>query len=204
MLAAPPEGADRPDLVAVRLAGCGAHAARRPQRWRCVVGRGSGVGRRRLAPSAARAALVRRVEALATTGSPDAVRDGGARPPPRALIESALLVAEVDRLAQRAGVARRRCSERTSGPQRIGRRPDETGAKARARRSPRATNRQIASRLFISEKTASVHVSSILTKLGASDRQEAATLPGGRLEALGGDVANLVTTAPACERRLAP
>ena len=38
-----------------------------------------------------------------------------------------------------------------------------------------ATNRQIGSRLFISEKTASVHVSRILTKLGVTSRQEAAS-----------------------------
>ena len=39
-----------------------------------------------------------------------------------------------------------------------------------------ATNRAIASRLFISPKTASVHVSRILTKLDASTRTEAAAL----------------------------
>ena len=39
-----------------------------------------------------------------------------------------------------------------------------------------ATNRQIASRLFISEKTASVHVSNIMRKLGVSNRGEAAAL----------------------------
>ena len=37
-----------------------------------------------------------------------------------------------------------------------------------------ATNRQIATRLFISHKTASVHVSRILTKLGVTNRTEAA------------------------------
>ncbi len=37
-----------------------------------------------------------------------------------------------------------------------------------------ATNRQIASTLFISEKTASVHVSNIIRKLGVSNRGEAA------------------------------
>jgi DNA-binding NarL/FixJ family response regulator len=35
------------------------------------------------------------------------------------------------------------------------------------------TNRQIGQRLFISEKTASVHVSNVLAKLGASGRAEA-------------------------------
>lgn len=38
------------------------------------------------------------------------------------------------------------------------------------------TNRQIGEELFISAKTASVHVSAILRKLGASSRTEAATM----------------------------
>jgi len=38
------------------------------------------------------------------------------------------------------------------------------------------TNRQIAAELFITDKTASVHVSNILSKLGASNRGEAAAL----------------------------
>ncbi len=38
------------------------------------------------------------------------------------------------------------------------------------------TNRQIGERLFISVKTASVHVSAILRKLGASSRTEAAMI----------------------------
>ena len=36
------------------------------------------------------------------------------------------------------------------------------------------TNRQIANELYISEKTASVHVSNILRKLGVANRGEAA------------------------------
>jgi DNA-binding NarL/FixJ family response regulator len=39
-----------------------------------------------------------------------------------------------------------------------------------------ATNRQIGVALYISEKTASVHVSRILTKLGATSRHEAASM----------------------------
>jgi DNA-binding NarL/FixJ family response regulator len=39
-----------------------------------------------------------------------------------------------------------------------------------------ATNREVASRLFMSPKTASVHVSRILTKLDAATRTEAAAL----------------------------
>jgi DNA-binding NarL/FixJ family response regulator len=38
------------------------------------------------------------------------------------------------------------------------------------------TNRQIANRLYISEKTVSVHVSNILAKLGVRSRAEAAAL----------------------------
>jgi DNA-binding NarL/FixJ family response regulator len=38
------------------------------------------------------------------------------------------------------------------------------------------TNRQIARALFITEKTASVHVSNIMSKLGAANRSEAAAI----------------------------
>src|SRR3712207_8824599 len=38
------------------------------------------------------------------------------------------------------------------------------------------TNRQVGAELYISEKTASVHVSNILAKLGASGRTEAVAL----------------------------
>jgi DNA-binding NarL/FixJ family response regulator len=38
------------------------------------------------------------------------------------------------------------------------------------------TNRQIARALFITEKTASVHVSNIMSKLGATNRSEAAAI----------------------------
>lgn len=38
------------------------------------------------------------------------------------------------------------------------------------------TNREIAEALFVAEKTASVHVSNILAKLGAANRSEAAAL----------------------------
>jgi DNA-binding NarL/FixJ family response regulator len=38
------------------------------------------------------------------------------------------------------------------------------------------SNRQIARALFITEKTASVHVSNIMSKLGAANRSEAAAI----------------------------
>ena len=42
------------------------------------------------------------------------------------------------------------------------------------------TNRQIGEALFISDKTASVHVTHILDKMGVSSRTEAALLAGRR------------------------
>jgi len=45
----------------------------------------------------------------------------------------------------------------------------------------RRTNREIGEDLFISEKTASVHVSNIMAKLGAANRTEA----GAKAHALG-------------------
>ncbi len=59
--------------------------------------------------------------------------------------------------------------------------PDDLGLTAREREvlatlSTGATNRQIASTLFISEKTASVHVSNIIRKLGVSNRGQAAAV----------------------------
>jgi DNA-binding NarL/FixJ family response regulator len=64
---------------------------------------------------------------------------------------------------------------------------DGDGADAFAELTPRerevlgllaagATNRAIAGELFITEKTASVHVSNILAKLGAPNRGQAAAL----------------------------
>ena len=38
------------------------------------------------------------------------------------------------------------------------------------------TNREIGARLFISEKTASVHLSNVMTKLNVSSRTEAVTV----------------------------
>ena len=42
------------------------------------------------------------------------------------------------------------------------------------------TNRQVGTELYISEKTASVHVSNIIAKLGASGRTEAVAIAAQR------------------------
>ena len=57
--------------------------------------------------------------------------------------------------------------------------PERRGSRAASVRSSRwwpkgRTNREIGEALFISEKTASVHVSNILAKLGVTNRTEAA------------------------------
>ncbi|MEV5644353.1 AAA family ATPase [Streptomyces flaveolus] len=84
----------------------------------------------------------------------------------------------VDRLALRAGLVLGRAAEPATAPD------DPAGALGLTSRerdvlrlvSDGRTNRQIAEELFISPKTASVHVSNILAKLGVSGRGEAAAL----------------------------
>jgi DNA-binding CsgD family transcriptional regulator len=88
------------------------------------------------------------------------------------------LLEQVEGLARRARVALDRPREAT---------PAEADIVERTDLSPRElevlalvaegrTNREIGSELFISEKTVSVHVSRILTKLGATNRAQAATI----------------------------
>ncbi len=95
-----------------------------------------------------------------------------------------LLVAEIDSLARRAriGLAPPQGGGAADGP---AREPatvaDELGLTPREREvlalvADGRTNRQIAEVLFISDKTASVHVSNILAKLGVANRGEAAAV----------------------------
>ncbi len=88
------------------------------------------------------------------------------------------LLERIDELARRAQL----------GPRAAARRGDGRSAGALTQREQDVlrllaagrTNRQIASALFISEKTASVHVSRILAKLGVATRGEAAALAHAR------------------------
>ena len=100
------------------------------------------------------------------------------------------LVADADRLAASAGLAREPAGG-PSGPA-ADLRADPSGADPLAGLTARErevlallveglSNRQVAARLFISEKTASVHVSNILAKLGVTSRLQAAALAHGRL-----------------------
>jgi ATP/maltotriose-dependent transcriptional regulator MalT len=129
------------------------------------------------------AAYTRWREAEALMAAHD--REGARRAAARALtgarrLGSAWLVEEVESLAARArlqlGEVGRPDSARTSAPA-----EDPFGLTARERDvlalvAAGATNRAIGERLHMAEKTASVHVSRILAKLGVRSRTEAAAV----------------------------
>ncbi|MET7638627.1 AAA family ATPase [Streptomyces sp. NPDC005438] len=86
------------------------------------------------------------------------------------------LRAEIERLAERAGIVVSSSAPQPPAPKR-----DPFGLTSRERDVLRLvaaghSNRRIAQELFISPKTASVHVSRILAKLGVSGRGEAAAM----------------------------
>jgi DNA-binding NarL/FixJ family response regulator len=93
-----------------------------------------------------------------------------------------LLVAEIDGLARRARIELALPEAAPDGPALVPTAPpDELGLTPREREvlalvADGRTNRQIAEALFISNKTASVHVSNILAKLGVANRGEAAAV----------------------------
>jgi DNA-binding CsgD family transcriptional regulator/tetratricopeptide (TPR) repeat protein len=128
----------------------------------------------------------RQAEALLATGAP---RGEAAAALVRARelagrLGARVLVAEVDALARRARID----LAATDGQAPDGAPPDPAAAEADGLGlTPRErevlalvadgrTNRQIAETLFISDKTASVHVSNILGKLGVANRGEAAAV----------------------------
>ena len=182
VLDAPPPGAHRPDLDAVGAAWAAERTrldgATDPDAWEHSDRSWEAVQWPRWAVYAA----LRRADALARSNAPTpAVSDALDAVQRRAVaLESPLLIAQVTHLAGRLGLGLA-----GGGPATDGAPAPAGGAMAELTRRERevldlvaagATNRQIASRLFISEKTASVHVSRILTKLGAANRQEAAAL----------------------------
>jgi DNA-binding CsgD family transcriptional regulator/tetratricopeptide (TPR) repeat protein len=128
----------------------------------------------------------RQAEALLARGAPRAAA-GAALAEARALAEglgARLLTAEIDALARRARIE---VAPAADGIAADGGAPepvdaiDELGLTPREREvlvllADGRTNRQIAEALFISVKTASVHVSNILAKLGVTNRGEAAAV----------------------------
>jgi DNA-binding CsgD family transcriptional regulator/tetratricopeptide (TPR) repeat protein len=181
VVASVPERDDRPDMRAIRVAWAAEKTrlddADDPEAWAHATGAWMEAQWPRLAAYAA----VRHAEALARSGASrsdvgvafaDAVEHARA-------VESSRLLAVLTTLASRAGVEAPAPTPPEAPPA-----PTAAALGDLTKREREvlelvtagATNRQIAARLFISEKTASVHVSRILTKLGVSSRQEAAAL----------------------------
>ena len=152
-------------------------AAGRPDAAR-VRARRRGVGRGR-PPGAGRAAC-------AGARRRSTPRPGTARRPPRrpraahaiaVRLGAGWLRGEIESLAARARLTLEPTARRAAEP------PEEDafGLTARERQvlalmAEGATNREIGATLFMAEKTASVHVSRILTKLNARSRTEAAAV----------------------------
>lgn len=164
----------RRDMNAVTLRACAVrrrracHVRRTYARWREAEALLLGAGSRNRAESILRAAYE-------TAGA----------------LGAAPLAAEIDALARRARIALQ--TEPVSAPADAEPSPlARLGLTAREREvlalvASGRTNRQIAETLFISPKTATLHVSNILGKLGVSNRVEAATIAH-RLEMpVGGD-----------------
>jgi DNA-binding CsgD family transcriptional regulator/tetratricopeptide (TPR) repeat protein len=170
-----------PPEASADAAGCEAEFSRLerhsdPERWAAVVASWDRLSR----PYEASYARWRQAEALLTIKAARATATvlRQAHKAAREL-HAQLLLREIERLAKRG-----RIDLQTQGPMP---RAAEASPAARLGLTPREqevlqhlvegrTNRQIARALFISEKTASVHVSNIMSKLGAANRSEAAAI----------------------------
>lgn len=172
LLAAFPEGAHRELALAERARAAGAAD---PALWRAAGDRFDALGE----PYPAAYARLREAEALLTGGNrrTAAERLWPARAT-AAELAAAPLLEEIDALARRG-----RISPEPAAPERGG--SDELltprEADVIALLAEGLTNRQIAGRLFISEKTVSTHIGHIYDKLGVHSRVEAA----GRARAIG-------------------
>jgi len=148
-----------------------------PGRWAEAAGAWDDLG----CPWPAAYARWRLAEALLETGAPHqqaAAQLQQARATARGL-GAAPLLAEVELLARRARIALAPEPVADGDATQPAAPRDELGLTPREREvvalvAEGRTNRQIADTLFISEKTASVHVSNILAKLGVANRAEAA------------------------------
>ncbi len=160
-------------------------AGHRPKRPRTVGEECRGVGGAQLPMAGGR----RPLPAGRGAASPGAPRDAAGAALARAWtlasgLGARLLVAEIDALARRARIelapppGRGQPGSPAREPATVA---DELGLTPREREvlalvADGRTNRQIAEALFISGKTASMHVSNILAKLGVANRGEAAAV----------------------------
>jgi DNA-binding CsgD family transcriptional regulator/tetratricopeptide (TPR) repeat protein len=174
-------GAVRAKLLATEAEWTRVTGSSDPDRWAEAAGAWDELG----CPWPAAYARWRRGEALLERGAP---REEAAVPLGRAWatacgLGARPLLAEIESLARRARIALAPESAATGDGESAAAQPaapgDELGLTPREREvlalvAEGRTNRQIAQALFISDKTASVHVSNILAKLGVANRAEAA------------------------------
>ncbi|XVV17637.1 LuxR C-terminal-related transcriptional regulator [Actinoplanes sp. CA-131856] len=177
-----PEGGDAPLLPDVPLLALGCQAERLradgaddPDEWARVAEGWTGLDR----PYLAAYGHWRRADALLATAAPDraaateALR-AGHRIASR--LGAACLLAELGALARRARIEPVEQVAPEADPEPIPFRLTRRELQVLQELGKGSSNRRIARQLFIAEKTASVHVSNILTKLGVTSRGEAAAM----------------------------
>jgi DNA-binding CsgD family transcriptional regulator/tetratricopeptide (TPR) repeat protein len=150
-----------------------------PQRWATAVAAWDGLPR----PYNALYARWRQVEALLGAKAPKEAAGVLRRAHQAAInLEARALQREIEGLARRARIDLQRRPPKPRRERAYGS-PPATALGLTPREQDvlehlveGRTNRQIARALFISEKTASVHVSNIMSKLGAANRSEAAAI----------------------------
>jgi DNA-binding CsgD family transcriptional regulator/tetratricopeptide (TPR) repeat protein len=149
-----------------------------PARWRAAVAAWDAIG---FAYQAAYARFRLAEATLASGDDGEAAGELGAAWETACRLRAAPLMQAIERLARRGRITLESPGGEAPRP------PAARASRAETRLTPREsevlalvadgrTNRQIGEVLFISEKTASVHVSRLLAKLGASTRGEAAAI----------------------------
>ncbi|MFF5075888.1 AAA family ATPase [Actinoplanes sp. NPDC000266] len=177
-----PDGGDGPLLPDVPLLALGCQAERLrsegaddPAEWARVAEGWEALDR----PYPAAYGHWRRADALLATAAPDrAAATGALRAGHRiaSALGAACLLGELDALARRARIEPAEEVAHDAEPEPIPFRLTRRELQVLQELGKGSSNRRIARQLFIAEKTASVHVSNILTKLGVTSRGEAAAM----------------------------
>jgi DNA-binding CsgD family transcriptional regulator/tetratricopeptide (TPR) repeat protein len=168
-------------LARAHAAGCEAEFTRLqlrsdPKQWAGAAATWDAIS----APYEAAYARWRQAEALLAVKAPGAVTVLRQAHQTTVALGETPLRRELERLAQRARIDLQPPSTKPpdTGPGRMAKAPGLTRREQEVLRhlADGRTNRQIARALFITEKTASVHVSNIMGKLAAANRSEAAAI----------------------------
>ena len=164
-----PSAASPVALVEAELGGAN-HNGSDPELWRSAIQ----VASSPLSPAITTPyAHLRLAESLATVGDRAAAQQSAAQARAAAeQIDAGLIVGRADALVRRIGG--RGTSDESASAGRIDANLTERELQVLTLVAQGLSNRQVAEELYISPKTASVHVSNILRKVGASSRTEAA------------------------------